>query len=296
MDIIMFKKIAKTLKIAAFPLAISLSAQAVADSSVWKVSKDDAHLYVGGTVHILPKDQFPLPVEFNKAYQASQSIVFEVTDLNPESQEFQQKLMAQMMYTDGRTLQSVLSVDTYNRLSKVCEQYGIPLANMNMFKPSMISIMLTMAEFTKLGVAGDGVDKFFEDKAKSDNKSRLGLETIDYQIGVLSGMGDGVEDEFISKTLDDLPQTKAMFKNMVTSWRDGDMAKMDAIMGQAMKGYSAELYHNLLVQRNNNWVPKIEKMLDTKEIEFVLVGAAHLAGEDSVLSQLASKGYTIKKL
>jgi len=277
-------------------MALTISGTALADSSVWKVSKGDSHLFVGGTVHLLPADQFPLPEEFAKAYNASEAVVLEVTGLDPESPEIQQKMMASMMYQDGRTLQSVLSKETYDELAKVCAQYGMPIENLNGFKPALISIMLTMAEFTNLGMAGEGVDKFFEDKAKADNKATSGLETIDYQIGVISSFGEGVEEDFVKKTLEDLPKTKEIFNGLITAWRAGDMDTLHSLMGKAMQGYSQELYYNLLVKRNNNWVPKISDMMKTEEVEFVLVGAGHLSGKEGVLNQLAEKGYTVEQL
>ncbi|MFC3092848.1 TraB/GumN family protein [Alteromonas sediminis] len=292
----MLSNIKKAFKLAALPIALTVSNAVWADSSVWKVSKGDAHLFVGGTVHLLPADQFPLPEEFEKAYKASESIVLEVIDLDPQSPEIQQKIMANMMYQDGRTLQSVLSEETYQQLAKVCAEYGMPIENLTMFKPALISIMLTMAEFTNLGMAGEGVDKFFEEKAKSDNKARSGLETIDYQISVISSFGEGVEEDFVKKTLADLPKTKEMFGGLIKAWRAGDMDSLHAIMGEAMLGYSEELYYNLLVKRNNDWVPKISDMLTTKEVEFILVGAGHLAGEEGVLQQLINKGYTVEQL
>ncbi|MFQ3190047.1 MAG: hypothetical protein ACI936_001177 [Paraglaciecola sp.] len=56
------------------------------------------------------------------------------------------------------------------------------------------------------------------------------------------------------------------------------------------------MYQDLLVTRNINWLPKIVNMLSDQPIEFVLVGALHLAGPDSVLAKLKAKGYKIKKL
>ena len=53
---------------------------AIADSSVWKVQSDDSVLYIGGTCHVLRESDFPLPEEFQKAYEASATLVFE-TDI-----------------------------------------------------------------------------------------------------------------------------------------------------------------------------------------------------------------------
>jgi uncharacterized protein YbaP (TraB family) len=57
-----------------------------------------------------------------------------------------------------------------------------------------------------------------------------------------------------------------------------------------------DLYESLLVNRNNNWMPKIEAMFDTDETEFVLVGVAHLVGEHGLTAMLQSKGYEIVQL
>jgi uncharacterized protein YbaP (TraB family) len=57
-----------------------------------------------------------------------------------------------------------------------------------------------------------------------------------------------------------------------------------------------DIYQDLLVTRNNNWFPQIVSMLNDQPIEFILVGALHLAGPDSVLAQLKAKGYKVEKL
>ena len=43
-------------------------------------------------------------------------------------------------------------------------------------------------------------------------------------------------------------------------------------------------------------MPHIQDMLKTANVEFILVGAMHLAGEDSVLKQLKAQGYSVEKL
>ena len=43
-------------------------------------------------------------------------------------------------------------------------------------------------------------------------------------------------------------------------------------------------------------MPAVEGYFNTKEVEFVLVGAMHLVGKEGVLSQLEAKGYKVKQL
>ena len=61
----------KTLFKASFGILVLASAvvstAALAETSVWKVSKGSDYLYVAGTVHLLPESAFPLPAEFAAA-------------------------------------------------------------------------------------------------------------------------------------------------------------------------------------------------------------------------------------
>ena len=50
------------------------------------------------------------------------------------------------------------------------------------------------------------------------------------------------------------------------------------------------------MQRNQNWIPQLKQMLATKEVELVLVGALHLAGDSNVLELLQQQGYQVTKL
>src|SRR5688572_27599184 len=62
-----------------FGSAFALFATAAsAQSSIWKVTHGEDSLYVGGTVHLLRKSDFPLPVEFDVAVAAAEEIWFEV--------------------------------------------------------------------------------------------------------------------------------------------------------------------------------------------------------------------------
>jgi uncharacterized protein YbaP (TraB family) len=60
-----------------------------------------------------------------------------------------------------------------------------------------------------------------------------------------------------------------------------------------MKDYP-KVYQSLLVERNNNWLPKIERLIKQPEEKFILVGALHLIGEDGLLQQLKNRGYQVR--
>ncbi len=57
-----------------------------------------------------------------------------------------------------------------------------------------------------------------------------------------------------------------------------------------------KLYHSLLVNRNNAWLPNIEHLLQTSELELVLIGALHLVGKEGLVAQLTALGYQVELL
>jgi uncharacterized protein YbaP (TraB family) len=51
----------------------------------------------------------------------------------------------------------------------------------------------------------------------------------------------------------------------------------------------------MFIDRNLNWLPKIEEYLITPKTEFVMVGTAHLIGEEGIIAQLKKLGYKVEK-
>ena len=100
----------------------------------------------------------------------------------------------------------------------------------------------------------------------------------------------------LSFSLSDVEQLPAMMKSMKDAWRRGDLKKLEKIGISDLQNDFPEIYKTLLVDRNNAWIPQIEAMVRTKEIELILVGALHLAGEDGLLAQLKARGYQIKMM
>lgn len=267
-----------------------------AGSSVWKVTKGDNKLYLGGTIHVLSKSDYPLPAPFEQAYQQSARIVLETDMQKVQSPEFQQAMLQAMMYSDGRDLRQVLSKETYQSLSEFSASRGIPLDRFTKFKPGMVSLVLTISELQRLGFVGTGVDEYFSLKAVKDHKPLGQLETAEAQLAFLSQMGEGQEDEMIAYTLRDIKQLPEQMTSMKDGWRRGDMALLDKVALTPLKKEFPDVYQSLLVTRNNAWLPQIEAMLKNQEVELVLVGALHLVGEDGLLAQLEDKGYEIHKL
>jgi len=281
--------------IIAFVSYLILCSVVWADTSVWKVSKNGAELYLGGTCHILRNSDYPLPDEFDRAYAGSEIIVFETDIGKMNTPEAQQKLLSKMIYMDGTNLKDHLSPQTYELLNRVCENTGVPLNSLNSFKPVMVMLTLVLMELKKQGISEEGVDKHYYQQILQDRKPVLTLETVDEQIDKIASMGEGNEDDFIRHELDELKRTKEIIEQLINHWKRGNSEDLDRLFIAPVKQDYPVMYKTLLVERNEAWLPKIEAFLGTPEKEFVLVGFAHLVGEDGIVEQLKRRGYRVEK-
>ena len=270
--------------------------QASADSSVWRVSNGDRTVYLGGTVHLLSQSDYPLPAEYEEAYLDSDAVVFETDIAAMSDMATQARMLARMSYTDDRTLESVLNEEAYAELQSYTAEIGLPLMMMQKFKPGMVVTTLQVFEFQKLGFTPEGVDAHFYARAAGDGKPVLGLESLEEQIEFLATMGEGNESEFILISLADLENTEETMEGMITAWRSGDTRQLTEMFVADMQAQSPEVYETLLRGRNLDWLPKINAMLQDDGTEFVLVGAAHLVGDDGLVTLLKGEGYQVEQL
>ena len=281
---------------ALIPLYLLLSLPVHASSSVWEIEKNGRSIFLGGTLHILSPDDYPLPVAFESAYSQSAKVVFETDLTKLHSPQTKQLMMRLLTYSDGRNLQQVISNSTYLALEEFFTARGVPMANIVNFKAGMVAAIMTMVELNRLGINGVGVDVHFNQKAIDEQKSRGQLESVEEQLEFLSNMGAGNEDKLLAYNLTDLKKMSSLFQQLKTVWRNGDLPELTESFANPFKRDFPEIYHSLLTKRNNTWMPHIEAYFETKETEFVLVGALHLAGEDGLLAKLSAKGYNIKQL
>lgn len=278
-------------------ILLLICSNAFAQTSVFEISKDEHKLYLVGTVHMLPSSAFPLPEAFNYAYNNSSIVVFEADIRQLETAKGMQLLMQHARYQDGNSLSKVLSAASYKDLAQQAASLGINILGLDSFKPDFVIINLMQQALTKVNLAGTGVDKFFLEKAQQDQRELAFLETIEQQLALLFNISAGNEDFFIEQSLIDLQRIEAQLTSIIKAWREGNLNSLaELAMEHADTAIGKQFYDKMLTQRNKAWLPQLEAMLATAEVEMVLVGALHLAGEHNLLQLLQQQGYQITQL
>ena len=267
---------------------------AMAQTSIWKVSKGGNEIYLGGSVHLLKESDYPLPEEFDAAFALSQKMVFETNIGKLEDPQMAQKVMAKAMIEDNKTLSDILSEDVYKALEAETAKMSLPIAALERFKPSMVIVTMSGIQMQKMGITADGVDKHYYNKSNAEGKELAYLETVDEQLDVLMNMGKGNEDEFVKYSISDMNSMDDVLNDLIATWKDGSSKVMKEQLKEMEDSYP-DIYESLLVNRKNNWMPKIEDYFNDDQTEFVVVGSLHLHGKDGLLQMLKDKGYKVKQ-
>jgi len=272
-----------------------LAAAPAARNFIWKVTGKESAIYLVGSVHLLTKDFYPLSATLDAGYKGSDLLVEEVDlgeMLEPGSQ-FQ--MLSRGMLPSNQSLDKLVSPATFAAVSKRFTDMGMPIEPLKRFKPWLAALTLMAMEWQKAGFDAElGLDKHFYDRAKTDGKTVQGLETVDYQLARFDEMPAELQDRLLAETLKDLDTERTNLTTLVDAWRAGDAAAVERIVLKDL-AQEPQLYQRLLVERNKNWLPKLEALFSRPGHAFVVVGAAHLVGPDGLIAMLKAKGYTVEQ-
>jgi uncharacterized protein len=271
-------------------------AQATARSFLWKVTgKSGGVVYVAGSVHMLTPAHYPLAPAFDAAYKDSDLLVEELDMAELLAPASQMAFLSKGMLGSDQSLEKLISPSTLALVNKALLDLGPAGEMLKRFKPWLLAMTLEQLEMQKAGYdASLGLDKHFYDRAQENSKSVQGLETAEYQISRFEGMTMEQQDHLLAETLKQMETEKASITKLLDAWKAGDAPTVEKIVLADVKSDPA-LYQRLLVERNRNWLPKIDELFARKGRALVVVGAAHLVGPDGLLAMLKSKGYTVEQ-
>ena len=266
-------------------------------SFLWRVQSKTTTVYVLGSLHLSRKEIYPLNQKIESAFDQSDVLAVEA-NINDIKKIDIQKLMESAFYPANDMLEKHLSTETYEWVKKKTGGLGIPIELINKQKPWFLSMTLVALESLKLGFDPNyGIDKYFLSKAEGKKKI-FELESLDYQIDLLSNLSDKDQELFLLYTLKDLNVMEQELGKLTQAWTTGDTKGMESILTRSISEDKrlSSIFERLIYERNRKMVSKIEDFLRTKETYFVIVGAGHLVGNQGIIEILKGKGYLVEQL
>ncbi len=263
-------------------------------SFLWRVESPTTTVHLLGSVHLMKADAYPLNSAIEGAFDGARALVFEV-DLD-ELTGAALKLLAAGSLPEDQRLRDVVSDQTWDLVESRLADLAMDLEGVQRMRPWLLAVSITSAELARAGYAGTaGVDLHFFERAKSEGKRTIALESVDDQVGLFADLSPEEDVAFLRYTLDELDTVIPMVDELMASWQSGNVAEVESLLIDAYREFP-DLFRRLVSDRNRNWLPRIEELLAGGEPAMVVVGALHLVGEQGLLEMLRRRGHPVEQL
>lgn len=275
-------------------VVFTFPALAQENTLLWKITSSDGKTssFLFGTYHILGSDYLNENQKVKAAYMASKAVVVE-TEI--DSTQMMAVAMKGMMI--GKSLKGLMDSTDYSLVKSELEPaLGMDLAQLDQFKPVLISIMYSLAlaqELTpdEMTFGGMPIDQYFAVNGRKIGKEINTLETSMEQADILFN-GQSVEEQIedLVELAKDKSEVEKMTREVIQSYINQDLKRMFEVANK-MEESSGDL-DALLDDRNERWIGLLKPIL-TKGDAFIAVGALHLPGEKGLIELLEKEGYTL---
>lgn len=280
------------------------------NSIFWKITGKDISTptYLFGTHHLhkfdFIKDNPVIDSSLEQADVVVGEMVIDKSDLSMMSKLFTK------MRLENNTLDNLLTKEQFEATDACLSKYmGFGIQPFfNSYKPIFIYQLIMVAKYMKSqenepsdapptmnANLSNSMDVYFQEAGKQQGKQVQGLETIDQQLSIMS---DGYSLERQVEMLMEMVEDK-------NEGGDSELAELDRLYNQQnlsglfdlmQKSTPEEELQKLLIDRNVNWIPQIENILNNQQSAFIAVGAGHLPGPFGLIKLLRDKGYTLEPI
>lgn len=264
---------------------------------LWKVTgKGDKTSYLFGTHHVAPAGFLDSQTALKEALTGADAVYGEVVMSEMSSPQTQQAMMGYMMAPADSTLSKVYTPEQLQKINALLQKYAGPMvsvAQLEPMKPSVISttfsMIISQLAFPEFD-ASQQLDTNIQKLAIDAGKDVRGLETVEYQLGVLFGNPIADQAKSVLEMVDDESSMVEKAQTLAKSYIDGDLEVLNSLLAEED---GEEEMNRLIYNRNENWAEELSEILPKENI-VVAVGAGHLPGERGLINLLRQKGYTVE--
>jgi uncharacterized protein YbaP (TraB family) len=258
---------------------------------------------MGGSAHLLGsvhfgRSDFRFDPAIQAAFEESDALAMELDpeDITPERMTVLLDEMGRL--PQGETLSDLLSPETYEALTETLERRGYPAFTLDGFEPWVAITVLSSLEIESGGLSREeGVEAHFVEQARAGMEV-IGLESPEEQMSLFDDMPLDLQEDILRELLVEDGAFRDTTDAVVEAWLRGDTERLAevALTGpyrdEAARAFQEALYR----KRNRRMAMKIAELIDGGGRWFVVIGAAHMVGDDGIPALLAERGYLVRQI
>jgi uncharacterized protein YbaP (TraB family) len=263
-----------------------------AKPALWKLADGDTTIYLFGTIHLLRPGLDWFGADLQRAFTAANELVIEAIETDPRQAAGQ--LFARAIDRDGPPLSQKLAPDAARRYRATMQRFGLPIKEFESLEPWFVTMFLSNIMLQQFGY-GPGVDEALVERALATGKPVIPLETMDFQLSIFDQMPERTQIKLLNETIQGLDQPPKALEHITHLWATGQPEALATDLEETARVMPGH-YNALITKRNRRWTEWLVDRLERPGTVFVAVGAAHFAGEDSVLRMLRARQFRVTRV
>ena len=262
--------------------------------ALWAISDSTGvHGWLLGTVHSLPKGLSWRRPAIDNALAEADRLVLEIGE--PLDPTVAGEALGRLAFTPGLPPPSLrIGPRFQGDLARVYKDLSLTDAQFKDQESWAVALQISAIGGIKHGMEPqNGVEP--ELRGAVAGKPVTGLETIDSQFGIFDGLPARAQTVLLEEVAKEAAENRDSDRDILELWLRGDDL---GIARETQTGFLADpqIHQALLSGRNQNWANQIDVLLKGGARPFIAVGAAHIAGSESLPKLLESRGWTVKRV
>ncbi|MGW9231556.1 TraB/GumN family protein [Pseudorhizobium sp. NPDC055634] len=259
--------------------------------------------YLLGTMHVTDPRVLRMPPGAAEAHAGAKVIVIESDEILDERKAAAAILSRPelTMFTDGRSIENLLSPEDLEVLREGLEKRGLVLSAVSRMKPWMLAgfVATSACESARKADGGVFLDKKIALDAIASGKPVKGLETLQEQLAAMAEMPIDfhlqalVETVRLGDRMDDVVETMTgLYLSGDTGLTIPALRALTPTLTDEDESAYAAFESAVISDRNHRMAERVGPIL-AEGGAFVAVGALHLPGEAGLVELFRRQGFTV---
>jgi uncharacterized protein YbaP (TraB family) len=177
-----------------------------------------------------------------------------------------------------------------------------------MLNTATISDLLSVSKFQQSEFKPEnGIDSRFLQAAKSKNMPIIEIESIEFQLKMLSDFSDETQEFLLKDFLENSEKSVTDVAQMSEDWKTGNVEALTERLvsdeKEQREKLSAEesaildeINRKTVDERNVGMISKAVELLAEGKTYFYVVGSLHMIGENGIVKGLQGLGYSVTQI
>lgn len=268
----------------------------LAHGYIWEASKDGKTITLVGTMHPAPTTHHLLNDTLIEVLNNTDTLSVEIDITTDETIS---KIQESYYLPPSESLADHLAVHELTKLTTIIQDFNpkIDLTAVKKLNAVGLENLLTSLLYTEAGFTGLTLDALLIREAKERDIQITELEGAEFQIALVDKITNW---DTIVDTINTYSETAKQalleeYQLIFDHYATGDIIEAEKLLDD-MKTDTPELYTVLITERNITMSQQIDAYIIDDKNHTVAIGYRHFIGEDSILSLLATQGYTITRI